>query len=114
MKIGVVGTRNLNPNKDQFIREILHQFCNGKVEIVSGGCSGVDMLAKKFANDNLYNYTEFLPEDKSNRNDYLKRNIQIIDYSDFVIAFPSKSSRGTRHVISECKKRKKQCYVFEV
>ena len=114
MKVGVVGTRNLNYNDELYITKVLHQFCNGEIEIVSGGCKGVDMLAKKFAIDHHYKYIEFLPEDKSNRNDYLKRNIQIIDYSDFVIAFPSKLSRGTRHVISECKKRNKKYYVFEI
>lgn len=48
-------------------------------EIVSGGAKGIDIGIK---------LTEFLPEyEKYRRGAPLKRNLQIIDYADLVLAF---------------------------
>jgi len=35
----------------------------------------------------------------------LKRNVQIIEHSDFVLAFWDGESRGTKQVISNCNER---------
>ncbi|MCL2095205.1 DUF2493 domain-containing protein [Candidatus Saccharibacteria bacterium] len=75
-------------------------------EIVSGGAKGVDTSAKEYANANGIKLTEFLP-------DYarfgrgaapIKRNHQIVEYSDFVLAFWDGQSKGTKSVIDHCRK----------
>ena len=42
----------------------------------------------------------------------LKRNMEIINYSDIVIAFWDGSSKGTKFVIENCKKQNKQIEVL--
>ena len=60
----------------------------GTDEIVSGGALGVDTCARKYAEKAGIKLTEFLPEyEKYGRRAPILRNIQIIDYSDTVIAF---------------------------
>jgi len=58
---------------------------------------------------------EFLPNYKQfGRGAPLKRNIQIIQYSDIVLAFWDgvEVSRGTKHVIDNCKKLGVSLQVF--
>ncbi len=57
--------------------------------------------------------TEFLPEyEKCGRAAPLKRNLQIIDYTDLVLVFWGGESRGIKYVIDNCKKRNKEVRVF--
>lgn len=107
MKVAIIGSRNLNIcNIENFVP-------NETTEIVSGGAIGIDSCAKQYAN--LYNIkmTEFLPEySKYEKSAPLKRNIQIIDYSDIVLAFWDGKSSGTKYVIDNCKKKNKKVIVY--
>lgn len=100
MKIAVVGSRNLTINN-------LGEFLPRNItEIVSGGAIGVDRSARLYANENNIKLKEFLPEYKRyGRSAPLKRNLEIIDYADAVIAFWDGKSRGTKFVIDNCKKK---------
>lgn len=82
-------------------------------EIVSGGAIGADRLAKKFAETYGIKLKEFLPEyDKyPGKIAPLKRNEQIIEYADEVLAFWSGSS-GTGHALSIAKKLKKPTFII--
>ena len=42
----------------------------------------------------------------------LLRNLEIIDYSDLVLAFWDGQSRGTKFVIENCRKKGKPCKIF--
>lgn len=65
----------------------------------------MDASAKEYALSHGVKLTEFLPEYKKyGRGAPLKRNINIIEYADIVIAFWDGQSRGTKHVIDNCKK----------
>ncbi len=103
MKIAIIGSRTLQVQH-------LNLFLPDNVtEIVSGGASGIDSYAKKYALDNNIKYTEFLPDYKQyGRKAPLIRNIEIIDYSDMVLAFWDGKSKGTRFVIEHCKRNKKK------
>lgn len=109
MKLAIIGSRQLNiSNLENYIP---HQV----TEIVSGGANGIDTCAKKYALANNIKYTEFLPEyEKYGRCAPLKRNSQIINYSDKVLAFWDGKSKGTAFVIKECKKAKKECTVVMI
>ncbi len=108
MKIAVIGSRDL------LIVKLQRYLPENVTEIVSGGAKGVDTCAKEYALENGIKYTEFLPEYKK----YgwfapLKRNLQIIDYADEVIAFWDGKSRGTKFVIDRCKKKNKKITVHQ-
>ena len=86
---------------------------NGLTEIVSGGARGIDACAKEYAQKNKIKITEFLPEyDKYGKVAPLKRNLQIIEYSDMVIAFWDGKSRGTKYVIENCKNLNKKIKIL--
>ncbi len=102
MKVAVIGSRNItNIHLSNYLEKEV-------TEIVSGGAKGVDTSAKKYAEMKGIKLTEFLPEyEKYGRIAPLKRNIEIINYSDKVIAFWDGKSRGTKFVIDNCKKLNK-------
>ena len=107
MKCAIVGSRNL------LIYNLKPYLPDNVAEIVSGGAMGIDACAKKYALLNNIKYTEFLPEyNLYGKSAPLKRNLQIIEYSDLIIAFWDGKSRGTKFVIDNCKKQNKDYKVY--
>ena len=100
MKIAVIGSRGITITKlEEYLPENV-------TEIVSGGAKGVDTSAKEYALAHELKLTEFLPDYKRySRGAPLKRNIEIIEYADAVIAFWDGKSKGTKFMIDECEKR---------
>ena len=85
----------------------------GVTEIVSGGARGIETCAREYAEKNRIKLTEFLPQyEKYGRSAPLKRNLQIIDYADLVLAFWDGNSKGTKYVIEQCKKQNKEIKIF--
>lgn len=73
---------------------------------------GIDECAKNYARENAIKYVQFLPQyDKFARVAPLKRNEQIIDYCDEVLALWDGKSKGTKFVIDCCKKKGKKVRV---
>ena len=126
-RVGIVGSREYTNRRKikEFVFKLKEQF-GDKVEIVSGGQKlGADGYAKKFALELGMNYVEFppshyswnmhckLPATKYNKpyyvSNYFKRNKQIAEYSDIVIAFipDGVESRGTMSTIKYAIKEKK-------
>ena len=107
MKVAVIGSRELKVNN-------LEKYLPKEVtEIVSGGARGIDTSAREYALKNNIKLKEFLPEyEKYGRSAPLKRNIQIIDYADMVLAFWDGKSRGTKFVIDNCKRIGKRVKIF--
>ena len=107
MKIAVVGSRGLKVN------DLGRYLPAGVTEIVSGGARGIDTCAREYAEKNRIKLTEFLPQyEKYGRSAPLKRNLQIIDYADLVLAFWDGKSKGTKYVIEQCKKQNKEIKIF--
>ena len=99
MRVAVIGSRGLT------VADLGKYLPFNTSEIISGGAKGVDTSAREYANANDIKLTEFLPEYKKYRKSApLKRNLQIIEYADLVIAFWDGKSRGTKFVIETCKK----------
>lgn len=100
MKVAVIGSRRLQiTNLEDYLPE-------NTTEIVSGGAWGVDASAREYALRHGLKLTEYLPEySRYGRGAPLKRNIAIIESADLVLAFWDGSSRGTKYVIDNCKKR---------
>lgn len=82
MKVAVIGSRNLK------VSNLQNYLPKDTKELVSVGARGIDTCVKEYAILNKIKLTEFLPEyEKYGRSAPLKRNLQIIDYADMVIAF---------------------------
>lgn len=109
MKIAIIGSRNLHIGN---IERYLPSDCT---EIVSGGAKGIDTCAEQYAREHHIPFTLFLPEyEKFGRAAPIKRNKQIVDYADMILAFWDGCSHGTRFVIQYCKKTKKPCRVIQI
>lgn len=107
MKIAIIGSRNV------FVDNLGQYLPENTTEIVSGGAKGVDSCAKEYAESNKIKLKEFLPEYvKYGKGAPLKRNIQIIEYADKVLAFWDGKSKGTKHVIGMCEKLNKDVTVI--
>ena len=98
MIVAVIGSRGIKlDNLGDYLPDDL-------TEIVSGGAKGVDTTAREYATEHGIKLTEFLPEyNRYKRGAPLKRNIQIAEYADKVLAFWDGKSRGTKFVIDYCK-----------
>ncbi len=73
---------------------------NTVTEIVSGGARGVDTFAALYARKNGIKMTEFMPDySRYGKGAPIRRNIQIAEYADAVIAFWDGKSRGTKNTI---------------
>ena len=108
MKIAVIGSRNL------IVIVVGRYLPEDVTEVVSGGARGIDACAREYAKAHGIKLTEFLPEyEKYGRSAPLKRNLQIIDYADLVLAFWDGHSRGTKFVIDNCKKKNKKVTVIK-
>lgn len=100
MRVAVIGSRGL------YVEDLGSYLPEGATEIVSGGAQNVDASAREYALRHGLKLTEFLPEySRYGRGAPLRRNIAIIESADLVLAFWDGRSKGTKHVIDNCKKR---------
>ena len=107
MKVAIVGSRNLT------VSDLKKYLPKETTEIVSGGAQGIDTCARNCAQHYGLKLTEFLPKyERYGRSAPIKRNQEIIDYSDMVIAFWDGVSRGTGHVIDQCFRRNKRLTIY--
>ena len=107
MKVAIIGSRNLKI-------ENLEKYLPRKTdEIVSGGASGIDACAARWAKEHSLTLTEFLPQyEKYGRAAPILRNRQIAEYADCAIAFWDGRSRGTKYTVQEFKKQGKEVWVY--
>lgn len=70
------------------------------IEIVSGTANGTDKLGERYAKLKQFGLSKFPANwDKFGKSAGYKRNSQMGDYSDVLIAFWDGESRGTKHMI---------------
>lgn len=94
MKIAIIGSRKID-HVD--LEELVPK---GATEIISGGAGGVDALAERYALAYGLPLTVFRPDYRRFRKGApLKRNLQIVDEADEVIAVWDGESRGTKFTI---------------
>lgn len=118
-KVGVVGSRNFTDSLK--FEANLTQILNDKgipiskecLKIVSGGAKGADTLARCFAQKHGLEITEYKNDfAKYGVRGYFERNKQIVEDSDFIIAFWDGESRGTLNTLEQCKKIGKESVVI--
>lgn len=105
MKLAIVGSREFT-DYDYMVRNIKKHIDISKIRvIISGGAKGADHLAKRFANDHKIPIIEYLPDwKKYGKKAGMIRNKDIIDNSNYVIAFWNGQSVGTKDSIELAKK----------
>ncbi len=117
MRIAVVGSRNFSDYK--FFREkleyLIQNLDKNDIEWVSGGAIGTDSLCRRYAEENNYKITEYLPDyiNYSGKIAPLKRNHEIVDNCDMLIAFTT-GSNGTAYTIKLAEKQNKPIRIVKV
>lgn len=110
MILGVVGSRSFK--NYTLLKESLEPLSITK--IVSGGARGADSLAIEYAKEFNIPYYEYLPN--FGRYGYpaalFKRNVEIVEASDVLVAFWDGTSKGTQHAINFTKARNKEIIVI--
>lgn len=108
MKVAVVGSRDL------LVGDLSQYLPKETTEIVSGGARGIDRCAARYAREKGLKLTEFLPNyEVYGRSAPIRRNVQIIEYADMVLAFWNGRSRGTKFVIETCRKKGKPIQIWQ-
>ena len=109
MRLAVIGSRRL------YVRDLGPYLPDNVTEIVSGGAKGIDGCAGEYARRNVIPLTEFLPDYRRyGKGAPFKRDLQIIDYADELLAFWDGHSRGTDFVIRQARLKKKKITVIRM
>ena len=107
MKIVIAGSRNID-NFD------LSQHIPSNVDlIITGGASGIDNLAEKYADKHKISKLIILPDYKRyGRAAPLRRNEIMVDLADLVIVVWDGVSRGTKYTIDYATKKGKNLKII--
>lgn len=109
-KLAIVGSRNYPQMHlvSAFVRRL-----RPTTAVVSGGARGVDTVAEKTARDRGLEVIVFLADwDRLGRSAGMKRNKDIVDAADGVVAFWDGKSRGTANSIERAKRAGKWLRVY--
>lgn len=102
MKVAVIGSRNCG---ELTVDKIIENLPKKTTTIISGGAIGVDSLAKTAADKLHVPLVEILPNyDEYGKFAPIRRNRDIVEQADEVVAFWDYKSNGTRNSILECLK----------
>ncbi len=131
-RVGIVGSREYTNRRKikEFVYRLKEKF-GEDVEIISGGQKqGADGYAKKFALEFDMKYVEFPPRhytynqhcvlDESHYGkryypkNFFDRNKQIVEYSDYIVAFmiKDKQTSGTMNTIETAQKMNKKVIIL--
>lgn len=98
MKAAIIGSRSIHT------LDLKQYLPDGISEIISGGAEGVDRIAKAYAQEHSIPCTEFLPDyARYRRGAPLRRNRQIAEACDMLIAFWDGKSKGTAYTVRLCR-----------
>lgn len=111
MKIAVIGSRGFN-DYDK-LKTSLEEYKDTSTLFVSGGAKGADSLGERWARENNIPVKIFYPDwDKHGKSAGYKRNIDIVDNADIVVAFHDGISKGTQHSIDLAKSKSKELIII--
>lgn len=100
MKIIIAGSRTFNNYKllcEKADRILQNQ---SEIMIVSGGAAGADKLGERYAKERGYQCVIMKADwERHGRQAGYKRNVEMANFADGLIAFWNMESRGTKHMI---------------
>jgi hypothetical protein len=102
INIAIVGSRTFY--QYEYLCEItdgvVHSFESDEISIISGGARGADSLAERYAAERGYPLIVFNADwGLHGKSAGYKRNVQIVEAADYLIAFWQNGSPGTKHSI---------------
>lgn len=115
MNIGVVGSRTFH--NYSFMQLVLNRVTLNVMEqpltIISGGAKGADSLAKQYCEAVGIQIIEILPDwNKYGKSAGPIRNKEIVERSDYIIAFWDGKSRGTKYTIDMAERVGKKVFIY--
>jgi hypothetical protein len=112
MKVIIAGSRGITDYS--VLEKAIEQVEFPITQVVSGTARGVDQLGEQWAHTN-HIHVERFPADwnKYGRSAGYRRNQQMADYADGLIALWDGVSRGTGHMITIAKMKGLQVVVFD-
>ena len=109
MKVAIIGSRTFF-DKSKLIQQ-MDNLQNISL-IVSGGARGADTMGEQYARERNIPTKIFLPDwERFGKSAGFKRNVQIIEAADMVVAFWDGKSAGTKHSIELAKRSGKECKI---
>jgi hypothetical protein len=110
MRLAIIGSRTFTDY------ELLKQEVSklGDIEeIISGGARGADSLGIRYAKENNITSIEYLPDwEEYGKSAGFRRNIDIVNVADFVLAFWDGKSKGTKHALDFAEKSGKDSLII--
>jgi len=105
MKVIIAGGRDF-PYYDRLVAfcDRILELTKADIEIVSGLAAGADTMGERYAISKGYKIAKFAADwEKYGRAAGYKRNKQMAEYADCLIAFWDSKSKGTKHMIDLAK-----------
>ena len=111
MKVAIVGSRQYDILDE--VKKFVRTLPKGTI-VVSGGARGVDKIAELEA-EKCGLETKVFPAywDEYGKSAGYKRNVQIVNYADIIVAFWSVGSKGTKHTIDIAREKGKLLFVVD-
>lgn len=117
MKVIIAGSRDFSDYKclERHLEKVQDKYGWNITEIVSGTARGADQLGERWAKEHGIPIKRF-PADWTNygKSAGYRRNVQMAEYADALIAFNLNNSKGTNHMINIAKERKLKGYVVRI
>ena len=108
VNIIVAGSRSFNNYEllEQKLDAILQNLDTQDIQIISGRANGADKLGERYAKEHSIKYLVFnVNWAEHGKRAGVKRNIEMSQVADALIAFWDGKSRGTRHMIDLAKQK---------
>lgn len=103
MKVIIAGSRTFK--NDELLWKVMKEFKDVS-EVLCGGARGADERGQLWAYEHGIPVKMFIPDwDRFGKAAGMKRNIQMAEYADALIAFWDGESPGTKNMIAEATKR---------
>lgn len=112
-KIAIVGSRDFV--NYSLMKKTLDPHLDKIGMIVSGGAKGADILAQRYAQENAIPIHIIYPDwKKYGKRAGFRRNVQIANLAERMIAFWDGESRGTKHSIDKMKQLEKPVVIIDI
>ena len=112
MKTAIVGTRTADDY--EALKSILDNLIPKPTEIISGGASGADKMAERYAKENNLLMTILKPDWQTHgKSAGPLRNLEIVASCERLVALWNGESRGTKHSIETARNQGKQVIVHQ-
>ncbi|MCI0617999.1 DUF2493 domain-containing protein [bacterium] len=113
MKVIIAGSRSIT--RIELVEKAIRDSGFSISEVISGGARGVDKLAIEWAVQHKIRVKSFIPNwEKFGRSAGFRRNIEMAEYAEALIAVWDTISKGTKHMIETAQHHSLPCYVLQV